>query len=618
MVKVSAIGIDLGNTYSCMAVYRDEKPDVIHNHRCHRNTPNWIAFAGYNRFIGDDAKSLALVDAQNTIYDAHLMIGRTYTEVTELAKQFQWPFEVISNGDNSPLVRVMYCGHRQTYSPEHLISMILRYLVECAEDVVGEPVKNVVLTVPSTFNDIQRKAIRRAGENAGLNVLRLIREPTAAAIAFNHIGRRIRNKTVLIYDFGGCSFNATVIQVSQQIITKLATASDPKLGGVYIDNRLVDHFVHLIHKQYSCDIGSDARAIRQLCVYCEKMKLQLSTAKEAKIEVESDVLLPNQSITLSLTRDQFELCNKDLFEKTFEVVRTLLTNANLKQFNVDEILLVGGSTRIAKVREMVQNFFPGKPVNLSLNPGEAVACGAAIVAANLAKVDSPELSDLMLYEITVLDFSIGQFGGIVDVFIPRNTRLPAGVSKTFGTAYDNQTEVTVTVFEGNRVMQKDNRLLATITLSGLRQAPWGEVKFKVTFKLDENKCLYVCVAEMPDGVREEVIISRDAERTSKEYFARMISDAEQNKALDQSYLIRRNRWYGAYRYAVNAMFKVQLAYKEKLIDENKFNTMLAKCDQTLAWFMANETADQSEYRPKIQDLENSCHQVLQNYKNKIP
>ncbi|KAA0187004.1 Heat shock protein SSB [Fasciolopsis buskii] len=612
------IGIDLGNTYSCMAVYRVDKPDVIHNHRTFRNTPNWIAFSGSNRYVGDDAKGLALSDAPNTVYDAHRMIGRSYSEVAEMARQSQWPFEVIANRDDNPLVRVMYCGNKHTYSPEELISMILRYLVECAEDVLGESVRNVVLTVPSAFNDSQRKAVRRAGEMAGLIVLRLLRESTAAAIAFNHIGLRVRNKTVLIYDFGGGTTDATVIQVTQQIITSLFTARDDQLGGVNIDQRLAEYFLNEIREQYHCNFESDTRVRRQLLVYCEKLKIQLSSAKQAEIEIASHVLLPDQSITLSLTRDQFELYNKDLFEKSLKVIRTVLKNANLKPSNVNEILLVGGSTRIPKVREMVQNFFPGKPVNMSLNPGEAIACGAAIVAANLAKIDSPELHDLMLYEITVLDFSIGQFGGIVDVFIPRYTPLPAGVSKMFGTSYDNQTEVTVTVFEGNRVMQKDNRLLTTITLSGIRPAPWGEAKLKVTLKVDENKCLYVCVAEMPDGVREEVIISRDVERTSKEYFARMISDAEQNKDLDKIYLVRRNRWYGAYRYAVKATFVVQSAYKEKRIDEDSFKRMLAKCNKTVAWFLANETADQSEYRSKIHNLEIACHPLLKDYADKTP
>ncbi|VDP91683.1 unnamed protein product [Echinostoma caproni] len=331
---------------------------------------------------------------------------------------------------------------------------------------------------------------------------------------------------------------------------------------------------------------------------------------EGSVTTEDGTLLPDLNITLSLSREQFETLNKDLFEKSFDVVRDVLKKADLTPSRVDEILLVGGSTRIPRVRALVQNFFPGKPVNLSLNPGEAVACGAAIVAANLAKVDSLELLDVMLYEITVLDFSIGQFGGIVDVFIPRNTPLPAGVSKTFGTAYDNQTEVIITVFEGNRVMQKDNRLLTTITLSGLKPAPWGEVKFKVTFKLDENKCLYVCVAELPEGVREEIIISRNEERTSKEYFSRMLADAEKNKAVDEAHIRRRNRWYGAYRYAVKTTFKVQMAYKEKTIDQATYHLMLTKCDQTVAWFMENETAQPDEFEPKIQSLMKTCRSVL--------
>ncbi|VDP91682.1 unnamed protein product [Echinostoma caproni] len=233
------IGVDLGNTYSCMAVYREDKPDVIHNHRSFRNTPNLITFAGENRFVGDDARNLALVDAKNTIYDMRQMIGRPYSEVADLANEFKWPFEVISGKDDTAQVQVMYRGHRQAYLPEELIAMILRYLAECAEDVLGEPVKSVVLTVPAIFNDVRRKAIRRAGEMAGLNVCRLIREPTAAAIAFNHIGRRIRNKTVLVYDFGGATFDATVLQVRKQLITNLATSRDNHLGGTDFDERLI-------------------------------------------------------------------------------------------------------------------------------------------------------------------------------------------------------------------------------------------------------------------------------------------------------------------------------------------------------------------------------------------
>ncbi|PKY44273.1 heat shock protein 70 [Rhizophagus irregularis] len=515
----TVIGIDLGTTYSCVGVYVNGRVEILTNDQGNRITPSYVAFTDDERLIGDAAKNQYSNNPQNTIFDSKRLIGRRFSdkEVQQDIKHF--PFKVIDK-DGKPVIQVTVKGEERIFTPEEISAMILGKMKEIAESYLGKNVTHAVVTVPAYFNDAQRQATKDAGVIAGLNVLRIVNEPTAAAIAYG-LDKSDGERQILVYDLGGGTFDVSLLSIDDGVFEVLATAGDTHLGGEDFDNRVIDHFVKLYKKKNKIDVTQDLKAMGKLKREVEKVKRTLSSQMSTRIEIES--FYDGKDFSETLTRAKFEELNNDLFRKTLKPVEQVLKDANIDKKDVHDIVLIGGSTRIPKVQQLLEEFFNGKKASKNINPDEAVAHGAAIQGGILSGAAKKKL----LIDVCPLTLGIETTGGVMTKLIPRNTVIPTKKSQIFSTAADNQPTVLIQVYEGERFMTKENNLLGKFELTGIPPAPRGIPQIEVTFEIDTNGILKVSAADKNTGNSESITIINDKGRLSQEEINRMVEEAEQ-------------------------------------------------------------------------------------------
>jgi len=600
--KAPAIGIDLGTTYSCVGVFRNGTVDIIANDQGNRTTPSYVAFTDTERLIGEAAKNQAAMNPTNTVFDAKRLIGRKFNDSTVQSDMKLWPFTVV-NDDSKPMIKVEYKGESKTFSPEQISSMVLTKMRDTAQNYLGANVTDAVVTVPAYFNDAQRQATKDSGTIAGLNVLRIINEPTAAAIAYGLAEKSAitGEKNILIFDLGGGTFDVSLLTIDEGVFEVKATAGDTHLGGEDFDNLMVDFFVKEFQRKYKKDISGNQRALRRLRTACERAKRTLSSATQATVEIDS--LYDGVDFNSSITRARFEDLCGHLFRNTILPVEKVLKDANMDKKQVDEVVLVGGSTRIPMVQNLVIQFFNGKELNKSINPDEAVAYGAAVQAAILSGEKHAATQDLVLIDVAPLSLGIETAGGIMAKIIERNSAIPCGKSQIFTTYADNQTAVTIQVYEGERVKTKDNNMLGKFDLTGIPTAPRGVPQIEVKFEVDSNGILNVSAIEKGTGKMNKITITNDKGRLSKSEIERMVKEAEQFKAEDEQAADRIGARHKLESFCYNVRNVIgDPKFKDKLSASDK--TTLEKAVQdAISWMDHNEHAEKDEFEHKLKEME---------------
>lgn len=606
-----AIGIDLGTTYSCVAVWENDRVEIIANDQGNRTTPSFVAFADGNRLLGDAAKNQCAMNPTNTIYDAKRLIGRRYNDPSTLKDIESFAFKVVDDKDR-PKICAEVDGTEKQFDPEEVSAMVLSCMKSTAEAYLGKPVTKAVITVPAYFNDGQRAATKSAGKIAGLEVLRIINEPTAASIAYGlDSSREQRDMNILIFDLGGGTFDVSVLNISGGVFTVRATAGDTHLGGEDFDAKLVDYFRAQLMEKNGVDLSDNKRALRRLKTACERAKRTLSTMARTSVEIDS--LYDGNDFKANISRAKFEELCADLFNRCLEPVSKALEDSKLKKSQIDEVVLVGGSTRVPKVQAMLAKFFNGKQLNKSINPDEAVAYGAAVQAALLTGMKSKTAGDVLLMDVVPLSLGVEMQGDIMAVVVPRNTTIPCMKKQTFVTSENDMhdpTTVKFTIYEGERVSCKDNNRLGTFHIEGLPPMKVGEAKLETTFEIDANGLLKVSAKELKTGKNAKIAIQNDAGRLTADAVDKMVYDAKKFEEADSVKRKTAQAREQLVNYHLEMSENIESPELAKKLPKADMEALQKASAEILEWLGANSTATESDYRGKRLKYEKTVTQLL--------
>jgi len=605
MTKNIAIGIDLGTTYSCVAVCKNDHPEIIANNLGKRTTPSCVCFTSNERLIGNVALAKAATNIKNTVYDAKRLIGRKFNDPEVQSDIKNLPYNVIEKYEK-PYIKVEYKGESKEFTPEEISSMVLTCMKETADDYLGQKTTDAVITVPAYFNDSQRRATRDAASIAGLNVLRIINEPTAAALAYGYDKKINSKENILIVDLGGGTFDVTLLTINDGVFMVKATAGDTHLGGEDFTNRIVDYFIDEFKRKQNEDISSNKKSKSRLRAACEVAKCILSVSEHASVEI--DCLYEGIDFCSGITRSCFEKINSDLFEKLLEPISTVIEDSGLEKSEVDRVVLVGGSTRIPKVQELISSYFNGKELEKTINPDEAVAAGAAIEAAKLSGDPSENIQNLKLQDVTSLSLGVDTRGTLMDVIIKRNTPIPTSKTVTRCTVYDNQTSIRFRVCQGERSLVKDNNILDVLELKGIKIAPKGEMKYDLTYTIDSNGILNVSAIERGTNLSREITISRDKGIFYQEEIDRLIKEAKKykNDDIKAKERIRAMNKLNDYAYDLNIRIRNNSSY----ISQYNKNRLTKVINSTINWINDNQDASKEEYERRRRILEELANSIL--------